>query len=80
MRPRAEFRNAATSGFAAPLDDFGHTVELDGLPDAAKVFASRLAVLQVERDGVDAGLRLRFGDDQSPTGAPAHVCDRVMFE
>src|ERR1700757_3326148 len=34
-------------GLGAPLDRFGDVVDLDGVPDTAQVFATRLAVLEV---------------------------------
>ena len=67
-------------GFAAPLHDFGDVVDLDGVADAAKIFPTGLAVLQGERDGVDAGLSVGLRYDQPSAGTAAHLRDRVIFK
>ena len=45
-----------------------------------QVFAAGLAVLQIQRDGVNAGLRLRFCHHQPATGSATHFRDGVVFQ
>lgn len=57
----------------APFDDLGHVVDLDGVAHAAQVLTARVAVLQVQGDGLDAGLRPWLGDDE-PAAGPRRIC------
>ena len=60
---------ATALAFAAAGAEWMHIVDLDGLAHQPQVLPTRLAVLQVQRDGVNAGLRLRFCHHQSAAGA-----------
>ena len=63
-----------------PADHRRDIVDLDDVADQLQVLPAGPPVLQVQRNGVDAGVGLRFGDDQPATRAAAHPRDSVVLE